>query len=55
MGKSLVSNNIRTLRFHHVEMTQKELAERAGVVSGVAGIVPYSPPLSTHDVTLEAV
>jgi len=31
MGKSRISNNIRTLRFMKDEMTQKDLAERAGV------------------------
>lgn len=31
MAKSRISNNIRTLRFHHDEMTQKELADRVGV------------------------
>lgn len=31
MAKSRISNNIRTLRFHHGEMTQKELADRVGV------------------------
>lgn len=31
MGKSQVSNNIRTLRFFHDEMTQQELAEKVGV------------------------
>jgi putative transcriptional regulator len=31
MGKSRVSNNIRQLRFFHDEMTQQELAEKAGV------------------------
>lgn len=31
MGGSLISNNIRTLRFHHGEMTQKDLADRVGV------------------------
>jgi putative transcriptional regulator len=31
MGKSRVSNNIRTLRFFHNEMTQQELAEKVGV------------------------
>lgn len=28
---SAISNNIRTLRFHHGEMTQKELADKVGV------------------------
>lgn len=31
MGKSRISNNIRTLRFLNDEMTQKDLAEQAGV------------------------
>jgi putative transcriptional regulator len=31
MGKSRISNNIRKLRFFHNEMTQQQLAEKAGV------------------------
>jgi putative transcriptional regulator len=31
MGKSQINNKIRTLRFFNDEMTQQELAERAGV------------------------
>jgi putative transcriptional regulator len=31
MGKSRISNNIRKLRFDHDEMTQQQLAEKAGV------------------------
>lgn len=31
MGKILISNNIRKLRFNHDEMTQQQLAEKAGV------------------------
>lgn len=31
MGKPIINNNIRTLRFHHDEMTQQQLAEKAGV------------------------
>ena len=31
MGKGRVRNNIRTLRFLHNEMTQQQLAEKAGV------------------------
>ena len=31
MGKSSISNNIRKLRFFHNEMTQQQLAEKAGV------------------------
>lgn len=29
--KSLIINNIRTLRFHHDEMTQQQLAKKVGV------------------------
>lgn len=29
--KNPISNNIRTLRFHNDEMTQKDLAEKVGV------------------------
>ncbi len=31
MGKSHISNNIRKLRFLHNEMTQQQLADKAGV------------------------
>jgi putative transcriptional regulator len=31
MGKSRISNNIRTLRFFHNEMTQAALAKKVGV------------------------
>jgi len=31
MGKSRISNNIRKLRFFRNEMTQQQLAEKAGV------------------------
>lgn len=31
MTRPLISNNIRSLRFEHSEMTQKELADRVGV------------------------
>ena len=31
MGKGRIRNNIRTLRFFHNEMTQKELADKVGV------------------------
>jgi putative transcriptional regulator len=31
MGKSLIQNNIRTLRFHAGELTQQELADKVGV------------------------
>jgi len=31
MGKNLVSNHIRKLRFDHDEMTQQQLADKVGV------------------------
>lgn len=31
MGKGRLTNNIRTLRFFHDEMTQQQLAEKVGV------------------------
>jgi putative transcriptional regulator len=31
MTTSRIRNNIRTLRFHHAEMTQQQLAEKVGV------------------------
>lgn len=31
MGKSVITNNIRRLRFNAGEMTQQELADRTGV------------------------
>jgi putative transcriptional regulator len=31
MGKNLVGNHIRRLRFDHNEMTQQQLADKAGV------------------------
>jgi putative transcriptional regulator len=31
LGKTLVKNNIRKLRFSHDEMTQQQLAEKVGV------------------------
>ena len=48
MGQSPVRNNVRTLRFHHGEMTQKELADRVGVtrqtIVAIEG-AKYSPSL----------
>lgn len=60
-----VTNRIRTLRFHHGEMTQQELAERIGVsrqtVNAIEGS-KYSPSLEVafriaevFDVPLEEV
>ncbi len=48
MGKSRVSNNIRTLRFHNEEMTQQQLADRAGVTRQTIIAIEsakYSPSL----------
>lgn len=48
MGKSLVKNNIRVLRFHNGEMTQKALAEQVGVTRQTIVAIEkgkYSPSL----------
>ncbi len=48
MGKSLLQNNIRKLRFEHDEMTQQELAEKAGVTRQTIAAIEkgkYSPSL----------
>jgi putative transcriptional regulator len=50
MGKSKgrIYNNIRTLRFHHNEMTQTELAEKVGVTRQTIIAIEqgkYSPSL----------
>ena len=48
MGKSLVSNNIRKLRFQHDEMTQEQLAEKIGVTRQTIVAIEkekYSPSL----------
>lgn len=48
MGKRVISNNIRTLRFHHNEMTQKGLAEKVGVTRQTIIAIEkakYSPSL----------
>lgn len=48
MGKCQLRNNIRKLRFHHNEMTQEQLAEKAGVtrqtIIAIEG-AKYSPSL----------
>jgi len=48
MVKSQIQNNIRTLRFHHDEMTQEQLAEKVGVtrqtIIAIEG-AKYSPSL----------
>ena len=48
MGKCLVSNNIRKLRFNHDEMTQQQLAEKVGVTRQTIVAIEngkYSPSL----------
>lgn len=43
-----IKNNIRLLRFHHGEMTQEELARRAGVTRQTINAIEaakYSPSL----------
>lgn len=48
MGKCQVRNNIRSLRFHHGEMTQEQLAEKTGVTRQTIIAIEggkYSPSL----------
>jgi putative transcriptional regulator len=48
MGKPLISNNIRKLRFNHNEMTQQELADQVGVTRQTIIAIEkgqYSPSL----------
>lgn len=48
MGKSLISNNIRKLRFNSDEMTQQQLAEKVGVTRQTIVAIEsgkYSPSL----------
>ena len=48
MGKCLISNNIRRLRFDHDEMTQQQLAELVGVTRQTIVAIEkahYSPSL----------
>lgn len=48
MGKSQVINNIRSLRFHSEEMTQQQLADKAGVTRQTVIAIEsgkYSPSL----------
>ncbi len=48
MSSSPVHNHIRTLRFHRNEMTQQELADRAGVTRQTIVAIEkgnYSPSL----------
>ena len=48
MGKCLITNNIRKLRFNANEMTQQELADRTGVTRQTMVAIEngkYSPTL----------
>ena len=48
MGKTLVRNNIRKLRFEHDEMTQQALADKVGVTRQTIVAIEkekYSPSL----------
>jgi putative transcriptional regulator len=47
-GGGRITNEVRTLRFHHGEMTQQELAERIGVTRQTVNAIEgnkYSPSL----------
>ena len=65
MGKIVIHNNIRKLRFEHGEMTQQELADKAGVTRQTIVAIEkgnYSPSLElafrialVFDVPLEQV
>ena len=47
-SKSKIHNQIRTLRFHHREMTQQELADQIGVTRQTVNAIEggkYSPSL----------
>ncbi|GIP37705.1 transcriptional regulator [Paenibacillus sp. J31TS4] len=48
MGKGHISNNVRSLRFNHNEMTQQELADLVGVTRQTIVAIEkgkYSPSL----------
>lgn len=48
MGKSLIGNNVRKLRFNHHEMTQQQLADKVGVTRQTIVTIEkgnYSPSL----------
>jgi len=48
VSKTPITNTIRTLRFHHSEMTQQELADRIGVTRQTVIAIEqgrYSPSL----------
>ena len=48
MGKWMIGNNVRKLRFNHDEMTQQQLAEKVGVTRQTIVAIEkgnYSPSL----------
>ncbi|CAM4425598.1 helix-turn-helix transcriptional regulator [Paenibacillus alkaliterrae] len=48
MGKSLIGNHVRKLRFNHDEMTQQQLADKVGVTRQTIVAIEkgnYSPSL----------
>lgn len=48
MGKSLIGNHVRKLRFNHDEMTQQQLADKVGVTRQTIVTIEkgnYSPSL----------
>ncbi|WP_031549067.1 helix-turn-helix transcriptional regulator [Parvularcula oceani] len=56
-GKSRLRNRVRELRFHAGEMTQAELAERAGVTRQTIAAIEknrYAPSLETAFLIAEA-
>jgi putative transcriptional regulator len=65
MGKPIITNNIRKLRFNHNEMTQQELADKVKVTRQTINAIEsakYSPTLElafriayVFDVTIEEV
>lgn len=65
MGNLVIRNNIRTLRFHHDEMTQQQLADKVNVTRQTIVAIEkgkYSPSLElafriarAFDVPLEKV
>jgi putative transcriptional regulator len=58
MGKCLISNNIRSLRFNHDEMTQQQLADKVGVTRQTIFAIEkgnYSPSLELANLPLEEI
>lgn len=50
MKNGIITNRVRTLRFHHNEMSQTELGERVGLTRQTIAAIEggkYSPSLET--------